>query len=89
MGYLKALALCHTVTIDKQGDEEKYNAASPDELAFVEFTKGAGLVFKGIDSNEVVTLEDITVKGTCEERKYKRIGVCEFTSARRLSSCIY
>lgn len=39
MDYLKALALCHTVTIDKQGDEEKYNAASPDELAFVEFTK--------------------------------------------------
>jgi magnesium-transporting ATPase (P-type) len=63
MDYLTTMALCHTVTIDRQGDEEKYNAASPDELAFVEFVKDAGLQFKGIDSDEVVTLLDITQKG--------------------------
>lgn len=37
--YLKALSLCHTVTIDKEGN---YSAASPDELAFVQFTDDAG-----------------------------------------------
>ena len=33
------LAACHTIIIDKKGKEEIYNAASPDELALVNFAK--------------------------------------------------
>ena len=48
--YLKALSLCHTVTIDNSEATPKYTAASPDELAFIEFAKKSGMEFKKIDS---------------------------------------
>lgn len=48
--YLKVLALCHTVIIEKTDDGDiKYNAASPDELALLNFAKFCGFVYKGID----------------------------------------
>jgi magnesium-transporting ATPase (P-type) len=41
--YLRALSLCHTVTIDRSSGYDTYNAASPDELAFCQFTEKAGM----------------------------------------------
>lgn len=43
--YLLGLALCHSVTIDKT--THNYSAASPDEIAFVEFAKKARFEFQG------------------------------------------
>jgi|Dee2metaT_FD_contig_21_7968888_length_276_multi_2_in_0_out_0_1 magnesium-transporting ATPase (P-type) len=43
MDYLKVMALCHSVTIDAR--DGSYSAASPDELAFVQFAKDAGYEF--------------------------------------------
>ena len=43
--YIRFLALCHDVKIDHE--TESYNASSPDELAFVEFTENVGMKFAG------------------------------------------
>lgn len=53
---MKALSLCHTVTIDKEGN---YSAASPDELAFVQFTDDAGHHYVDKDDqNNIVIRKD-------------------------------
>jgi phospholipid-transporting ATPase len=36
------LAFCHTIVIEKRGEEIIYNASSPDELALVNFAKFCG-----------------------------------------------
>jgi phospholipid-transporting ATPase len=41
------LSVCHTIIID--GKKGTYNAASPDELALVNFAKQYGFEFKGYD----------------------------------------
>ena len=47
---MKVLALCHTVIIEELDNGElQYNAASPDELALLNFAKYCGFVYKGID----------------------------------------
>jgi magnesium-transporting ATPase (P-type) len=63
MDYLLGLVLCHSVTIDIS--TQKYSAASPDEIAFVEFTKKAGFTFMGKDSEDNIMIEDSTLKGEC------------------------
>lgn len=78
--------MCHSVTIDK--NTGKYSAASPDEIAFVEFTKKARYEFQGNDSNDNVLIKDKKKPGN-DSLKFKLVGTCEFTSARRLSSNIY
>lgn len=47
---LRSLALCHDIVIDTASG--KYNAASPDELALVNFAKQIGFNFIGYDDNE-------------------------------------
>lgn len=85
--YLKFLSLCHTVTIDKNKNE--YTAASPDEIAFVKFTKSCGMEFTGIDENGKVIIKETVSEDQIERHKYKLVGTCEFTSARKMSSNIY
>ena len=45
--YIKAalflLALCHTIIIEKNDGQITYNAASPDELALINFAKFCGV----------------------------------------------
>jgi phospholipid-translocating ATPase len=79
------------VSIDRKDGKEEYNAASPDELAFVEFTEKCGMKFEGKDSDDIVTLKDTITNGKDEPiyHKIKLVGVCEFTSDRKMSSNIY
>ena len=86
--FLLSLALCHTVVVDNSKDEgedqkRKYSAASPDELALVNFAKQAGYVFKGEDDNNKVMIE--TPNGVLT---YTLLHVCRFTSQRKRMSVI-
>ena len=52
------LAVCHTIVIDER--KGTYNAASPDELALVNFARQYGFVFKGQDKNDNLLVFDGT-----------------------------
>lgn len=77
------LAVCHTIVIDER--KGTYNAASPDELALVNFARQFGFVFKGQDKNENLLMLDLSTNQT---HKYKLLHVCEFTSTRKRMSVI-
>jgi len=77
------LSVCHTIIID--GKKGTYNAASPDELALVNFAKQFGFEFKGFDKQDKIT---ILVKKTGKLHKYELLHVCEFTSTRKRMSVI-
>ena len=79
--FLTALALCHNIVIDQETGA--YNAASPDELALVNFAKQQGTTFGGFDDDDNMIVE--TAQGP---QKYKLLHVCEFTSARKRMSVI-
>lgn len=48
------MALCHTIIIDARTG--KYNAASPDELALVNFAKQYNYTFEDRDGDDVCTV---------------------------------
>lgn len=77
------LGVCHTIIID--GKKGTYNAASPDELAFINFAKQFGFEFKGFDKQDKLT---VLVKNTGKLHKYELLHVCEFTSTRKRMSVI-
>ena len=67
--FLLFLATCHTIVIDaKKGT---YNAASPDELALVNFAKQKGYVFKDRDADNNCIIEN---KNTGRKDKYKLLN---------------
>lgn len=74
------LGLCHSCVLEHNGD---YNASSPDELAFVYFSKLVGCEFKGIDQDNFIVLNEF---GT--EKRYKLLDVFEFNSDRKRMSVI-
>lgn len=78
------LALNHSVIIDRETGE--YNAASPDEMALVNFAKQYNFEFLG--ENEGVTRVRI---GEGEENilEVTKLADCEFTSTRKRASTIY
>ena len=69
------LGLCHTIVLEKSGE---YNAASPDELAFVYFAKLVGCEFKGMDDDNFLNLDYFG-----QNRKFSVTDVIEFTSTRK------
>lgn len=77
---VRFLALCHTIIVEKNGD---YSASSPDELAFVNFSKLLGCEFKGIDDDNKMTLID---QG--KDRNFKLLEIFEFSSERKRMSAI-
>ena len=81
---MKILSLCHTVilTEDKNG-KMKYNAASPDELALLNFAKFCGFEYLGKDKSSNMK---ITYNGNTE--KFKLLEVLEFNSDRKRMSVI-
>eukprot|EP01016_Furgasonia_blochmanni_P009219 TRINITY_DN13822_c0_g1_i4.p1 TRINITY_DN13822_c0_g1~~TRINITY_DN13822_c0_g1_i4.p1 ORF type:complete len:1011 (-),score=95.37 TRINITY_DN13822_c0_g1_i4:124-3156(-) len=80
---LKFLGLCHTVIVDRKGNNLIYNAASPDELALVNFARFAGCEYQGIDENN-----RMEIKLLDQTLHYKLLQVLEFTSARKRMSVI-
>ena len=54
---MKVLGLCHTVIVEKKDGELSYNAASPDELALLNFARFHGMVYQGIDDKNNMTIK--------------------------------
>jgi magnesium-transporting ATPase (P-type) len=81
---LVSLSLCHNVIIeeDEQG-HQKYNASSPDELAFINMAKLCGWEYLGLNSSNELCVR--TGKG---EVKYKLLHMIEFDSDRKRMSVI-
>lgn len=81
---LISLSLCHNVIIeeDEQG-RQKYNASSPDELAFINMAKYCGWVYTGANSNNELCVQ--TSKG---EVRYRLLHMIEFDSDRKRMSVI-
>ena len=78
------LATCHTIVID--ANKGSYNAASPDELALVNFAKQKGYEFVRRDDEDNCVIAN---KHTGQEEKYKLLNVCEFNSTRKRMSCVF
>jgi phospholipid-transporting ATPase len=74
------LSVCHTVVVEKDGS---YNASSPDELAFVNFTKLLGCDFMGLDDDN-----NILVNQFGQKKSLKLLDVIEFNSDRKRMSVI-
>lgn len=79
------LGICHTIVYDEKKD--KYNAASPDELALVNFAKQQGMEFKGMDIDDNMVVKD-TTGSLPKNLTFKLLHVCEFTSTRKRMSVI-
>ena len=82
---LMFLALCHTIIIEEKNGEICYNAASPDELALVNFARFCGYEFQGIDENNFM---NVKVQNEKEYQKYKFLYSLDFTSTRKRHSVL-
>lgn len=77
---LNLLAMCHTIVIEKPGE---YNASSPDELAFANFSKMAGVEFLGMDEDNNINVNELG-----KLKKYKLLDTFEFNSVKKRMSVI-
>lgn len=80
------LGLCHTAFPEKEVDDLsklKYCAASPDELALVNFARYCDYIFMRVDEEDNYILR---VKG--KEEKHKLLNILEFNSTRKRMSVI-
>lgn len=77
---LNLLAMCHTIVVEKTGE---YNASSPDELAFANIAKMAGVEFKGMDEDNNIMVDELG-----KMRRYKLLDVFEFNSDKKRMSVI-
>ncbi len=71
------LALCHDIIVEEKGTELIYNAASPDELALVNFAKFMGYEYTGIHGDGDMV---VSINGT--KKSYHLEHILEFTSSR-------
>ena len=76
--------MCHSVIIEDDGmGNKKYNASSPDELAFINMGKFCGWEFLGIDKDNMVN-----VRYKDEIIRYRLLHIMEFNSVRKKMSVI-
>lgn len=61
----------------------KYNASSPDELAFINMARYCGWEYLGIDANNIVT-----IKYNGDALRYRLLHTIEFNSDRKRMSVI-
>jgi phospholipid-transporting ATPase len=84
--FLLLLAICHTVIPEVDGDEITYQAASPDESAFVRAMKDLGYVFHKRKRNEMsIHISNKRFQGSLV---YKVHAVNEFNSTRKRMSVL-
>jgi len=80
---MKILSLCHTIIIEEKNGKKIYNAASPDELALLNFARFCGFEFLGINEHNQMTIEYKSNK-----ERYKLLDILEFNSTRKRMSVI-
>lgn len=57
-------SLCHNVIIEKdeKTNQERYNASSPDELAFINMAKYCNFEYIGVNSSNQVCVKRVNPK---------------------------
>ncbi|XP_069596745.1 phospholipid-transporting ATPase IK [Ranitomeya imitator] len=80
--FFRLLAICHTVMVDKNGDELVYQAASPDEEALVNTARNFGYVFFSRTQDSITTIE------LGVEKTYKVLALLDFNSDRKRMSIL-
>lgn len=82
--FLKCLALCHTVIVDRDHFKNiEYHASSIDEKALVNGSRYLNYIYKEKDINDIITLEIMN-----QDYKYKLLQVIEFDSKRKRMTVI-
>ncbi|XP_063771913.1 phospholipid-transporting ATPase IK isoform X2 [Pseudophryne corroboree] len=80
--FFRLLAICHTVMVDRNGDELVYQAASPDEEALVTAARNFGFVFVS-RTQDTITTNELGV-----EKTYKVLVLLDFSSVRKRMSIL-
>lgn len=81
------MSLCHSIIIDPS--DQKYSAASPDELALVEGAKDLGFEFRGRDRGDNQELITVVWDPITEsEQRYILLSTLEFNSDRKRMSVL-
>jgi len=81
--YMLCLALCHSVIIEQSESGIKYNASSPDELAFINFARFCGMEYLGLNRDNQHVVE---YRGRVMH--FKQLHVIEFNSDRKRMSVV-
>lgn len=81
--FMLCLTLCHSVIIEQAEGGIKYNASSPDELAFINFGRFCGIEYLGLnrENQHVLQINGRTLL-------FKQLHVIEFNSDRKRMSVI-
>nr|DBA28502.1 TPA: hypothetical protein GDO54_008850 [Pyxicephalus adspersus] len=80
--FFRLLSICHTVMVEKNGDDLLYKAASPDEEALVTAARNFGYVFLS-RTQDTITTNELGV-----ERTYHILALFDFNSVRKRMSVL-
>ncbi|XP_073451623.1 phospholipid-transporting ATPase IK-like [Aquarana catesbeiana] len=80
--FFRLLSICHTVMVDRNGDDLLYKAASPDEEALVTAARNFGYVFMS-RTQDTITTNELGV-----EKIYHVLALLDFNSARKRMSIL-
>ncbi|PIA36567.1 hypothetical protein AQUCO_03300037v1 [Aquilegia coerulea] len=88
--FFRVMALCHTgIPVNDDGTEKlKYEAESPEEVAFLIASQEFGFQFFRRTQSTMVLKEVDPASGAVVEREYKLLNMLEFSSARKRMSVI-
>ncbi|KHN94912.1 ATPase, P-type, phospholipid-translocating, flippase [Metarhizium album ARSEF 1941] len=86
--FLLCIALCHTCLPEKQDDGDfSFQAASPDELALVEYARDMGWLLMDRTA-QTIKLQTYDDRGVLRVESYQVLDVVEFSSKRKRMSII-
>ncbi|XP_018419228.1 PREDICTED: phospholipid-transporting ATPase IK [Nanorana parkeri] len=80
--FFRLLSICHTVMVDRNGDDLLYKAASPDEEALVTAARNFGYVFMS-RTQDTITTNELGV-----EKIYQVLALLDFNSVRKRMSIL-
>ncbi|XP_056161871.1 probable phospholipid-transporting ATPase 4 [Syzygium oleosum] len=88
--FFRVMALCHTgiPTTDDRPDKLKFEAESPEEVAFLITSQEFGVQFCKRTQSVMVLKELDPDSGSIVEREYKLLNLLEFSSSRKRMSVI-
>lgn len=81
--FFEILTLCHTVQLNEEA-RPRYQASSPDEFSFVQFTESVGISFEGdlkVFDHQQRVIRRVNYLGVLKE--YELLNVLEFDSDRK------
>jgi magnesium-transporting ATPase (P-type) len=87
--FFTMLAVCHTVMVEKgKGDDYKYSASSPDELALVMGAKEVGILYNRRTASTIGIRVQTGILQDYEEEDYDVLVEFPFDSTRKRMSLV-